>query len=405
MTLIAPPIALDPLAKNPHAEGAAMRAAGPVVPVLLPEGVTAWAVTTDDAGRAALDHPDLSMSLEHWAAYTAGQVPPGWPMLALIQGQSMINKDGGDHLRLRRLVARAFTPRRVEALHGRIEEITHRLLDALPTADGSPVDLKRRFSSALPLEVICELFGVVDLDWRYQLREHFGVLVSSGHTPEQIQAAAIGSKQLLQQLVAAKRNTPGDDLTSALIAARDNDDRLTEQELVDNLELFLLAGHETTVNLITTAVRALLLHPDQLALVTSGHAGWDAVIHETLRHDSPVRAIYFRFARRDTVIAGVQIPKGDPVLVALASAGRDATAYPEADTFDITRPRTPNLAFGHGPHFCIGAPLARAEAGIALPALFQRYPDLRLAVPDNDLVNDPSLTINGIRSLPLYLTR
>ena len=213
---------------------------------------------------------------------------------------------------------------------------------------------------------------------------------------------------VLGELVAAKRESPGDDLTSGLIAARDEDDtRLSEQELLDTLVLMISAGHETTVNLLDQAIHALLTHPEQLAHVRAGRATWDDVIEETLRNQAPVASLPLRYAVEDLDLAEfggpeVVIAKGDPILAAYAAAGRDPERHgKDADVFDVTRADKEHLAFGHGVHYCLGAPLGRMEARIALPALFERFPSLELAATDEELGSVESFISNGHRRLPV----
>ncbi len=207
-------------------------------------------------------------------------------------------------------------------------------------------------------------------------------------------------------VVARRRAAPGDDLTSALLAAQaEAGDRLTDGELTGTLLLMVIAGHETTLNLITNAVRALCTHPEQLALVRAGKADWSDVVEETLRYDSPVSLFPFRYPVRDLKVGDTVIPRGTPVLASYTSAGRDERAYgPGASRFDVTRrPPVRHLSFGHGPHYCLGAALARLEATTALAALFDRYPDLALAVPDDDLPRHPGFVGNSTEILPVRL--
>jgi cytochrome P450 len=218
---------------------------------------------------------------------------------------------------------------------------------------------------------------------------------------------------VLTELVAAKRESPGDDLTSGLIAARDDQDdtALSEQELLDTLVLMVSAGHETTVNLIDNAVHALLTRPEQLAHVREGRAGWDDVVEETLRADAPVASLPLRYAVEDIVLSelggpeGTVITKGEAILASYAAAGRDPERHgKDADQFDVTRADKEHLAFGHGVHRCLGAPLGRLEALIALPALFDRFPGLRLAVPAEELTSVDSFISNGHRALPVRIS-
>jgi cytochrome P450 len=248
----------------------------------------------------------------------------------------------------------------------------------------------------------------VDDEYRDRLHQLSMLMVTTDISPEQVKAAGREMTELLAQVVAARRLRPGDDLTSALIAAREQDgDRLSEQELIGNLLLMIIAGHDTTTNLIGNAVRALCEHRDQLELVRSGRAAWADVVEEALRWDCPVTYIPFRYPIRDLASGGTVIPAGSAILAGYAAAGRDQAAFgPAADQFDVTRTgETRHLSFGHGPHYCLGAPLARAEAVIALEQLFDRFPDLDLAVPDAELRQSASLVSNGVRELPVRLRK
>jgi len=211
---------------------------------------------------------------------------------------------------------------------------------------------------------------------------------------------------ILTDLVAARRATPGDDLTTALIAAQSESDgaRLDETELIDTLVLFVSAGHETTVNLLDQAITALLTHPDQLALVRAGRVGWPDAIEETLRWQAPVAHLPLRYAVEDIDVDGVVIRQGEAILAGYAAAGRDPALHGEdADEFDVTRADKSHIAFGYGVHYCLGAPLARLEATIALPALFDRFPTMTFAVAPQDLAHLDSFISNGHRALPVLL--
>lgn len=317
----------------------------------------------------------------------------------------MTTADGADHRRLRSLVSRAFTGRRVESLRPRIETLAAGLLDGMAAAadgDGT-VDLRRHYALPLPMGVICELLGVGP-EYRERLHHLSDQVVSTGIGPEEVVAANQEMAAVLAEVAAARRERPGDDLTSALITAREEDgDRLSEPELIGTLLLMIVAGHETTLNLVVNAVRALCAHRDQLALVMAGRATWLDVVEETLRWDSPVSFFPFRYPTRDLSIAGTVIPRGTPVLAGYSAAGRDPAAHgPDADRFDITRDAR-HLSLGHGPHFCLGAPLARLEATVALERLFARFPAVELALPEGELPRHTGFVGNGVRELPVRL--
>ncbi|MFJ3234930.1 cytochrome P450 [Streptomyces sp. NPDC086787] len=406
-----PPHRLDPAGGCPHADNARLLASGAVAPVLLPQDVGAMAVLGHEALREFLQHPDVAKDVTHFTALREGRIPEGWPLATFAVVKGMTTADGDDHRRLRSLVSRAFTPRRVEELRPRVEELTASLLDGLERAadagDGV-VDLREYFALPLPMGVICELLGV-EAEFRHRLHELSNQVVATDIGPAEAVAANRELVGTLVAIAAAKAERPGDDLTSALIAARAEDgDRLGHEELIGTMMLMIIAGHETTLNLITNAVRALCGHPGQRALVAAGKAGWADVVDETLRWDAPVSYFPFRYPVRDLTVDGTLIPAGTPVLAGYSAAGRDPAAHgPDADRFDVTRPSRPdavrNLSLGHGAHYCLGAPLARMEATIALERLFTRFPGLDLAVPEQELPRDASFVGNSVASLPVRL--
>lgn len=398
------PIVLDPFARDSAGEGALLRAAGPVTAVELPGGVQAWAVTRHAAARALLTDQRLVKDAAHWAAYQRGEVPRSWPLIGLaVPGPSMVTTDGDEHRRLRALVAQAFTPRRVELMRPRIEAITAELLDGL-AAGGPEVDLKTAFAFPLPMTVIGTLLGVEDKADHVYLRELYERFFSSVPDPAGIQATIAALNAFVDDLVAQRRRQPGEDLTSALLAADVEGSELTDAEAAATLRVIIAAGHETTVNLITNAVRALLGHPDQLALVRSGEVSWAAVVEESLRWTPPTSNFLFRFAAEPIAVEDVVVPAGDPVLISYNAIGRDPLQHGiTAELFDVTRDPIRHLSFGHGPHVCPGSPLARLEAQVALPALFERFPELALAVPDEELRPGASIVVNSLQTLPVRL--
>ncbi|MEU7148547.1 cytochrome P450 [Streptomyces sp. NPDC045456] len=404
------PFPLDPTGAGLREAAQELRARGPAVPVVLPGGVLGHAVTRHHALRDFLTHPEVAKNACHFAALREGRIPPGWQLTTFATVDGMTTADGADHRRLREPVVKALSPRRVAALRPRVERITTELLDGLPALaaqGGGTADLRYAFAYPLPMRVISELIGV-DEEFRDRLHELSGLVVNTTLDPETVLAANRELAAVLAQVVAARRAAPGDDLTSALIAACDADEaRLSEQELIGTLLLTIAAGHQTTLDLITNAVRALCADRGQLDLVRSGRADWADVVEETLRHDSPVANFPFRYPTRDLDIGGTLVPRGTPVLASYGAAGRDPEVYgPDADRFDVTRrPAARHLSFGHGAHVCPGAPLARLEAGIALRALFDRFPDLAPAVPEADLRPLPTFVGNSVTELPVRLGR
>ncbi|WP_373301856.1 cytochrome P450 family protein [Streptomyces netropsis] len=375
--------------------------------------MVAWAVTTRPLLKELLTDPRVSKDpRRHWPTWIDGKVSPDWPLYTWVAVQNMFTAYGSDHKRLRVLVSKAFTARRTAALRPRIEEMTADLLDGL-AAHGPDeiVDLREGYAYPIPIQVICELFGVDDDETREGLRRCVDSIFHTSADPAEVTATYTELYALLGGIVAAKREKPGDDMTSVLISAREEDgpggSRLSEQELVDTLLLMIGAGHETTVNLLDNAIHALLTHPEQLELVRTGKAGWDDVIEETLRLQAPVANLPLRYAVEDIELdGGVTLRKGDAIIAAYAAAGRDPQLYgASADDFDLTRADKDHLAFGHGVHHCLGAPLARLEAAVALPALFARFPELTLAAAPDELSPVESFISNGHRALPARLGR
>ncbi|MEU8923092.1 cytochrome P450 [Kitasatospora sp. NPDC048545] len=362
----------------------------------LPGGVVVWAITHHDTLQALLADPRVGKNARLWTTFREGRLPEGWPLTNFIAVPGMVTADGDDHRRLRGLVSQAFTPRRIAQLAPAIEARTVALLDDVAELDGE-FDLREHFAYPLPMQVIGELLGLA-LEQQDELHELSDTLVSSSATPAAAIAAQRDLNALLASVVAAKRAEPGDDLTTDLIAVHEAGDRLSEAELVGTLLLMLVAGHETTLNLITNAVRALLAHPDQLRLVLDGAQPWSAVVEETLRYDSPVGQFPLRYATEDIEVGDVVIRRGEALLASYAAAGRDSGHHPDADRFDLTRQPARHLSLGHGPHFCLGSGLARLEAETALRHLFARFPALALA---EGRTNEPiaSFVSNSVRTL------
>ncbi|WP_312873228.1 cytochrome P450 family protein [Kibdelosporangium persicum] len=367
--------------------------------------MVAWSVNRQETLRQLLSDSRVSKNPRmHWPRYINGEIAEDWPLHLWVSVQNMFTAYGADHRRLRSLVSKAFTPRRVSGMRPWIEQITASLLDTLDSAE-QPVDLREGYAYPIPIEVICQLFGVHD-SVRADLRRVVDGIFDTTATAEDAVANVQKMYQIMHELVAAKKQTPGDDLTSELISVREEDgSHLTEAELVDTLILVISAGHETTVNLLDQAITALLTHPEQLELVRSGTGSWADVIEETLRWQAPVAYLPLRYAVEDIQLDDeITIRKGDAILAAYASAGRDRSMYGDtADAFDITRDEKTHLAFGHGVHYCLGAPLARLEAEVALPALFTRFPEIKLAVAPDKLEHGHSFISNGHVALPVTL--
>lgn len=402
-------IVLDPFVGDLDGESARLREAGPLAAVELPGGVPVWAVTRHAEAKQLLTDPRLVKDINVWGAWQRGEIPADWPLIGLANpGRSMLTVDGADHRRMRTLVAQALTPRRVEQMRERIAKRTEDLLNGVESAEsaeGDVVDLKAAFAYPLPMYVIADLMGIAE-DQLPRLKELFEKFFSTQTPPAEVIATLTELAGIMAATVAAKRAEPGDDLTSALIAASENGDHLTDEEIVSTLQLMVAAGHETTISLIVNAVVNLSTHPVQRALVLAGEADWSSVVEETLRHSTPTSHVLIRFATEDVQVGDKILPAGDALIVSYAAIGRDEEAHgPTAGEFDITRTsENRHISFGHGPHVCPGAALSRLEADVALPALYERFPHLDLAVPASELRNKPVVTQNDIFELPVRLT-
>ncbi|MCX5151761.1 cytochrome P450 [Streptomyces sp. NBC_00320] len=400
------PLVLDPAGADRHAEDRLLRAQGPAARVDI-LGVTAWSVTDPALLKELLTSPDVSKDAHaHWPEFE--QAVQTWPLALWVAVNNMFTAYGADHRRLRRMVAPAFSARRVSLLRGTIEAIVTGLLDELAALPpGAVADLRERLAYPLPIAVVGRLMGLPDEE-RGEFRSVVDGVFDTTLTPEQAAANAVRAYEVLGRLIAAKRAAPGDDMTSLLIAARDDEgdgSALSDTELADTLFLMVSAGYETTVNVIDQAVTSLLTHPEQLGHVRAGRSSWNDVVEETLRHEPAVKHLPMRFALADIPLPdGRTIAKGEAILASYGAANRHPDWHgADADAFDVTRVTKDHLAFGHGVHFCLGAPLARLEVAAALEALFDRFPALELAVPADELVPVASLISNGHRTLPVRL--
>lgn len=317
--------------------------------------------------------------------------------------RNMLNKDGPDHTRLRTLVHKAFTPSLVERLRERIQSACDELLD--DSAIDGRMDLMNDYALPLPLTIIAELLGIPAED-RSRLHSLTRSTLSASNLLDTLRSLPDQRMALrqLRKLIAERRREPRADLITALVQAEEAGDKLSEHELVATIFLLLIAGYETTVNLIGNGALALLQHPEERERFEREPALAGSAIEEVLRYTSPLDMATQRFAREDVTIRDITIPQGDVVIAVIGSANHDDTQFPDPETFDITREPNKHLAFGQGLHFCIGAPLARMEGQIALMTLFRRFPNLSLAQAPETLRWRKSLIVRGLEELPVVFT-
>ncbi|WP_040796811.1 cytochrome P450 family protein [Nocardia higoensis] len=398
-------VVLDPTGIDILGEATALRERGPLVPVTLPGGIHAWAITDPHVLRDLFVDWRVSKDAhQHWPAFMAGEVPPDWPLISWVSVRNMFTAYGRDHQRLRKLVGPAFTARRVDALRPQIKRIVTELLDGLAARpEGAVIDLREDYAAQVPLRVISALMGV-PADLRDGLRRCVDELFAT--VPQRDPRATLADMlDILTTLVTRRRARPGQDMTSLLIGHRDEHaDRLTEEELIHTLLLVISAGYETTVDLIDQAVVRILTRPELLTRLRVGAFTWSSLVEETLRHAPPVANLPLRYVLVDIDIAGTRIAAGDALLACLAAANRAPDMHGDnPDEFDPARRHKEHLSFGYGPHYCLGAPLARLEATVALPALFGRFPQVALAVEPHELKPLPSFISHGHQRLPVHL--
>ncbi|MFD9330852.1 cytochrome P450 [Streptomyces sp. NPDC060065] len=382
------------LIDNPYAVYDRLRDTAPVHRIAGTDGNPAWLVTRYDDVREALANPLLSLDKRHAlpGSYQGLALPPALDA-------NLLNMDPPDHTRIRRMVVRAFTPRRIEQLRTPVRETADRLLDALGTHGGT--DLIAAYAAPLPITVICDLLGIPD-EHRRDFRVWTDVLVAPDPArPSAAKEAVVAMLGFFTQLLAAKRKEPADDLLSDLIAVRDEGDRLTEDELMSLVFLILFAGYENTVQLIGNAVLGLLTHPDQLDALRANPDRLPAAVEEFARHEGPALLAIRRFPVQDVTIGSVTVPAGETVLLSLSAANRDPRRFTDPGRLDLGRDASGHLALGHGIHYCLGAPLARLETEIALSALLERLPDLALDADPAELRWRPSLRARGLLALPV----
>ena len=391
---------------NPFPLFAEVRSTAPVHEVRLADGHPAWLVVGHDEAKAALNDPRLSKDMHAALAHSGEVVAEGLPGPAF--ARHMLAVDPPHHTRLRRLAMPALTPKRVAALEPRIRSIVDDLLAALAARGADePVDLVAGFAFPLPFTVICELLGIPEPD-RADLRRWFADLLApyaGPQPPATAVAASDGITGYLTALLDRKRAEPGVDLVTDLVVAAERDGALTEQELLSTIFQLVVAGHDTTTSLIGNGTVALLRHPEQRDALVADPDLVSRAVEECMRFDAPVPHSTFRYATEEILLGGVVVPAFAQVVVSLAAANRDHGRYRDAESFDIHRTDRGHLALGYGIHHCLGAPLARLEARIALAALHSRFPTMRLAVEPTALRwgHGDGLVLRGLSELPVVL--
>jgi cytochrome P450 len=372
---------------------ARLRESRPVAPVSLPGYGRAWIVTRYADVRTVLTDPRLAKDVHRWPG--GGRTRPSEATGVYAH---MLHADPPEHTRLRRLVQKAFTPRRA-ALRPRAEEIAAGLLEEMAAAPGDVTDLLGAYARPLPIAVLCELLAIPEADRAWTAATVAAYDDRAQHDRLERELAAY-----FAELIAARRSEPGDDLVSALVCDSGAAGGLTDNELVSTVFLLVMAGFDTTVNLIASGTLALLTHPGEKTRLRQDPSLIPAAVEELLRFTNPVNHANDRFTTEDVPVGDVVIPAGEWVLPAISSANRDSAQFPDPDRLDLGRDTSGHVAFGHGIHHCLGAPLARMEAEVALGALLDRFPRISLALPSSELRWRPVSLMNGLESLPVRLT-
>ncbi|MBO0782561.1 MAG: cytochrome P450 [Ktedonobacteraceae bacterium] len=375
--------------RQPHVFYAQLRSVGPLHYV---EGLNTWILTTYEDALFVLKDPRFVKDRKKVLEPQQDERNT----LQEVIFQNMLTVDPPDHTRLRRLVSKAFTPRMIEQLRPRVQQIADELLDEVQ--EKGSMDLIMDFAYPLPITVISEMLGIPVAD-RKSFRAWTQAIVNMQH--EESKVALEAFLHYIENFLAEKRIHPGNDLTSGLVRVEEDGDQLSESELVSMIFLLIVAGHETTVNLLGNGTLALLQHPDQMRLLRDNPSLLPTAVEELLRYTAPVGLSDERWASEDIPLHGEVIRKGEQVVAALIAANADAQQFSDPTVLDITRQENQHLAFGKGIHFCLGAPLARLEGQIAFGTLLRRLPDLRLAIEPERLTWNNNPMIRGLTSLPL----
>ncbi len=377
-----------------------LRTYAPVHRITAPDGTNLWLITRFEDATRVLKDSRFSASIERKTKDGIRLSPVSQRLLH----RQMTVMDPPEHTRLRGLVSKAFSPRFIESLRPRVQEIADTLLDAMKPP--GPIDLVSAFAFPLPIIVIAEMLGI-PIEDRDRLREWSSVIFDAITRGANAEPAHLGKAEefatYVHALIEEKRKSPGDDLISKLVEVEEGGSKLDDEELLSMIVLLIFAGHETTVNLIGNGMLALFSHPDEFAKLKRDPAQIPLAVEEMLRFWGSVLSTSPRVTTEEVEIGGQRIPKGEMIMVSLAAANHDPAQFEAPDRFDVTRAANKHLAFGHGIHFCLGAPLARVEVQIALESLLRRFPEIRLAVPREALRWRANLLLRGLHELPVML--
>ncbi len=390
---------------NPYPFYARLRAEAPVYRTVLPDKQPAWLITRyDDVFMVLKD--EQRFTKDRQAAMSAQQLAktPWVPPMFRPLSRTILDTDGAEHARLRGLIHKAFTPRLIEQMRERVQVLATELLAA--AARRGKMDLIRDYALPIPLTIIAEILGVSEKDRQkfHRWTKTFIELTASNNALLWGLPNLVAMMGYLKRIFKERRADPREDLITALVQAEEAGDHLTEDELLAMVFVLLIAGHETTVNLIGSGALTLLENPDQRRLLRQKPELIKNAIEELLRYVSPVEQATERYAREDVTLHGITIPKGEMVLAVIASANRDEQQFSDPDQLDITRDNVKHLAFGQGVHYCVGAPLARLEGQIAIQTLVERMPNLGLATAPQTLRWRPGLTVRGLEALPVAIS-
>jgi cytochrome P450 PksS len=385
---------------NPFPFYARLRAEEPVYCTRLPDKRRVWLVTRYDDVLASLKDERLVKDRRHAMTPEELKKQPWVPAVFKPLERSMLDVDEPDHRRLRNLVHKAFTPSRIEELRERVQAIANELLDQVEAR--GRMDLVKQYALPLPLTVILELLGIPGED-RHKFQKWVHAFLRRPTTLNMVLAipSMMAFMRYLRRLFRERRVAPRDDVVTALVQASEGGDSLSEDELLAMVILLMIAGYETTVNLIASGTLVLLEHPTERERLERNPSLIEPAIEELLRYASPVETATERYAREEVTIGGVTLPRGELVLPVLASANRDEAHFERPDTLDIAREKNKHIAFGLGIHFCLGAPLARLEGQIAVQTLLRRLPRLRLNAAPEALRWRPTFALRGLEALPV----